>query len=231
MRHQCGVRALCVCAGLAAASAASGQAIVTNGSFETGDFTGWTVIDIPGVFDPAFVLPGGTPTAFDGFLGPNVVIPTDGGFAANHGFDGDGMPSPGEISISQDIGTPLAGELLAFDFRAGWDLISFVLPGALDRFFDVVIEPAGGGAPLGIFPQLTAAVGTDTFGGPNSDTGPLSGLIDLTPFAGTSIRVNFLWTIPDAFSGPANAQLDNVHIIPAPSALALLGGDASAALI
>lgn len=202
-------------------SSATGQATVTNGSFETGNFTGWIVNDIADPFDAADVLPAGTSTLFSFFLGPNVVIPSDGNFAASHGFDGDGLPAPGEISIAQDLGTPVAGEIIAFDFRAGWDLISFV--GLEDRNFDLVIEPAGGGTPLGVFPQLTATGFTATPGGPNTDTGPLTGAVDLTPFAGTAIRANFRWTVPEAFSGPANAQLDNVRIIPAPGTAAVLG--------
>ena len=58
--------------------------------------------------------------------------------------------------------------------------------------------------------------------GPNSDTGPLSGSLDLSPFAGTDARVNFTWFIPDAFSGPANFQLDNVAIVPEPTSLLIV---------
>jgi hypothetical protein len=202
-------------------------ASITNGSFETGDFFGWTPTDIAVPFDVQGVLLGGTITLFDGFLGPNVVIPSDGIFAQSNGFDGGG---PDTISLAQDIGVIAPGELLEFDYRAGWDLIGFSFPGALDRLFEVFIEPAGGGIPLGSSLILTAPIGTDTFGGPNSDTGPLSGAIDLSPFAGTDARVNFVWSVPDDFTGPANAQLDNVTItiIPEPTtltlaALALLG--------
>jgi hypothetical protein len=193
-------------------------ASITNGSFETGDFFGWTPTDIAVPFDVQGVLLGGTITLFDGFLGPNVVIPSDGIFAQSNGFDGGG---PDTISLAQDIGVIAPGEVLRFDYRAGWDLIGFSFPGALDRFFEVFVEPAGGGIPLGSSLILTAPIGTDTFGGPNSDTGPLSGAIDLSPFAGTDARVNFVWTVPDDFTGPANAQLDNVTIIPEPSTFAL----------
>ena len=202
------------------------SAAIINGGFETGTFAGWIPTDITTPFDPLVVAPAGTPTAFSGFLGPNVVIPSAGAFAATNGFDGDGMPAPGFISLAQDIGLIAAGEKLMFDYRLGWDLIAFSVPSNSPRLFDVLIEPFGGGAPIMAFPILTALIGTDTFGGPNSDTGPLSAMIDLTPFAGISARVNFLWTIPDAFSGPANAQLDNVKIVsavPEPGTLALFG--------
>jgi len=218
-------RALVATAALAAVGVQhSAGATIVNGSFETGDFAGWVTSDIALPFEPLAVLPGGTITGFDGFLGPNTVIPTDGVFAANHGFDGDGAGAPGLISISQDVGIAAVGDVLTFDYRAGWDLISFAPPGSGDRVFDVVIEAAGGGgAVFGVFTQLIAPASTDAFGGPDSDTGPLPRIVDLSVFAGTDIRVSFVWTVPDPFTGPANAQLDNVAIIPAPGAAALAG--------
>ncbi len=194
-------------------------AIITNGSFETGDFTDWISTDIGAPFDVQAVLAAGTPTAFAGFLGPNVVIPTHGNFAASNGFDGGG---PGVISLAQDIGVIAPGDLLTFDYRAGYDLNSF--GAVLDRFFRVLIEPMGGGGALLDSLVLTAPAFSDTAGGPNSDTGPLSTAIDLSSLAGTDARVNFVWTVPEDFTGPANAQLDNVRItsaVPEPSSLAL----------
>ena len=82
--------------------------------------------------------------------------PTEGTSAALHGFDGDG---PGTIEIYQDL--TLGGETaLRFDYRAAWDLLNF---GAiLDRSFEVVVEPAGGGVPLQTDLILTASAGTVT---------------------------------------------------------------------
>jgi hypothetical protein len=201
-------------------SGVASAATVANGSFETGDFASWIATDKVAPFDPLAVLPAGTVTFFDGFLGPNVVIPSDGGFAANHGFDGG--TGGGIISIAQDVGVVAAGDILSFDYRAGWDLLSFC-SGCGTRTFDVSIEPAGGGIPLTTVNLIAALPGTQTFG-PNSDIGPMSGSLDLTPFAGVDARVNFTWFMPDAFSGPANAQLDNVAItpIPEPTTMALL---------
>ena len=192
---------------------------VANGSFETGDFAGWIATDKGAPFEPLAVLPAGTVTFLDGFLSPNVVIPSDGIFAANHGFDGG--TGGATISLAKDIGVISGGDVLTFDYRAGWDLISFC-GGCGPRTFDVSVEPAGGGGALTTINVLTALPGTDTSGGPNSDTGPLSGMLDLSPFAGTDARVNFTWFIPDAFSGPANFQLDNVAIVPEPTSLFLV---------
>ena len=203
------------------------QAIVTNGSFETGDFTNWLVSENPTPFDPFIVLPSGSPTGFSGFTQnfTNNVIPSDGSFAASNGFDG----APGTISLSQNVGTIALGDVLQFDYRAGWDLINFAPPSGLDRSFEVQIAAVGGNPPILSIPLLTAMFGTDTFDGVNSDTGPLSAALNLSFFAGLDIDVNFVWNVPENFTGPANAQLDNVEfvnlLVPEPSSLplALLG--------
>lgn len=221
-RLSCFVILLCLCSG----RNANAQGFVVNGSFETGDFTNWVVTDNQTPFEPFMVLPSGSQTAFSNFAtGPHSVIPSDGMFAANNGFDGDA----GTISIAQDIGTIAFGDVLNFDYRAAWDLMNFSTPTDSDRTFDILLEPAGGGPTIVPISLLTAMIGTDTFGGTNSDTGPLSAALNLTFFTGLSLRINFVWTIPDNFSGPANAQLDNVEftnlLVPEPSSttVCLLG--------
>ncbi len=210
------VSIVCACSTLTHA------ADLLNGSFETGDFSNWIATDKLNPFDQLRVGVLNDVTSFIGFTpdGASFVIPSDGDFAATHGFDGG--TGPGVVSLAQDIGVIGSGEMLLFDYRAGWDLFTFCT-GCSDRTFDVSIEPAGGGAALATFNVLTAVAGTTTFfNSPNNDTGALEGMVDLTPFAGTDARVNFRWTMPDAFSGPANGQLDNVRIVPEPSSSALL---------
>jgi hypothetical protein len=131
----------------------------------------------------------------------------------SHGFDGNG---PGTISLAQDVGLISSGDVLTFDYRAGWDLATFSAPEDMDRLFEVSIETFGGGSTIDTFSILTAAIGTDTLSGANSDTGPLSASIDLSAYAGLDARISFQWTIPNDLSGPANAQLDNVAINPVP---------------
>lgn len=201
---------------------------IVNGSFETGDFTGWIPLDLSDPFDSLSVQAAGSETNFTGFTpdGLNIVIPTDGGFAATNGFDGDGPGGPaGAIGLSQDIGVLHEHAILEFDYRAGWDLIN--LGATLDRTFALLLEPFGGGSTIATFSILTALAGTDTQG-PNQDTGPLSASIDLSEYAGTNSRLTFKWTVPEDFTGPANAQLDNVRltqgsVVSVPGPLPILG--------
>ena len=182
---------------------------ITNGSFETGDFSGWNAVDLSAPFFPLQVGGAGISPGF-GFF---TSAPTDGAFAALHGFDGNG---PGTIRISQDVSVSGAATLL-FDYRAAWNLIDFC-GGCTNRIFDVNIEVAGGGANLGTFSILTATAGTTVL-----DTGDLLGVVDLSSFAGQTVHVAFDFFVPEFFTGPAFFQLDNIRAVPEPSILALLG--------
>jgi uncharacterized protein YhjY with autotransporter beta-barrel domain len=95
------------------------------------------------------------------------------------------------------------GSTLSFDYQAGWDLVPY---GATqDRTFQVLLTPTFGGAPLASFLVLTAGAGTNV-----NNTGQLSWLMDLSAYAGQDIRLSFVWTIPQSFTGPALFDLDNV---------------------
>jgi len=173
-----------------------GQNPFTNPGFETGDFTGWVTTDLSSPFFALTVGGAGLNPDPDFFLS----APTEGSFAALHGFDGDG---PGTIRIAQDVTLPPFIGLLEFDYRGAWDLA--LLPASLDRTFEVNVEPAGGGEPLQTDLILTATAGTIVL-----DTGPLTGSVDLSAFAGQTVRVSFDWFVPENLSGPAFFQLDNV---------------------
>jgi len=196
---------------LSLAAAGSAQAQFINGSFESGDFGGWVTQDLGSPFWPLGVAPAG---AVNTFGWPWSNTPTDGLFDASHGFDGDGGTGPVNlIRIAQDVF--IDGPTLTFDYRGAWDL---TFGGVLDRTFTVNVEVLGGGANLQSDLILTATQGTTVL-----DTGPLAGVVDMSAFTGLSVRVSFDWLVPEDFSGPAQFTLDNVNLVPAPGALALLG--------
>ena len=196
---------------LGLAAAGTTQAQFVNGSFETGDFSGWVTQDLGGPFFPLGVALGGTVDTF-GWGWSNT--PTDGIFDAVHGFDGDGFSGPVDmIRIAQDVF--INAPTLTFDYRGAWDL---TFGGILDRTFTVNVEPLGGGGNLQTDLILTATQGTTVL-----DTGPLGGVVDMSAFTGQTVRVSFDWLVPEDFSGPAQFTLDNVRLVPGPGALALLG--------
>jgi len=174
---------------------------LTNCSFETGDFSGWIIQDIATPFIAANVTGAGFSIGF-GFFS---TVPTDGSFVSVNGFDGGG---PDTIEYSQDVTLPANAGVLTFDYRAGWDLVNFG-GGTSSRIFSVEIQPSGGGAALISQVFLTANPGENI-----PDTGALSSILAISQFAGQSIRITFVWTIPEDFTGPAQFQLDNVNMMP-----------------
>ncbi len=170
---------------------------VTNPSFETGDFTGWITQDLSSPFEPLRVEGAGYSAGF-GFFSTE---PTDGNWVAYTGWDGNG---PGNISLSQDVTLPTGTVIWEFDYRASWDL---TYGATVNRTFWANIEPAGGGTPLQTNLILTAPANTTVY-----DTGNLSGLLNISAFAGTTVRLNFTWFVPENFAGPAQFQLDNIFV-------------------
>ncbi|MCA9707344.1 MAG: hypothetical protein KDK70_15935, partial [Myxococcales bacterium] len=167
-----------------------------NCGFETGDFTGWITVDLAEPYRPLIVTQGGQTQDM------HVVTPTEGMYCVMNGFDGGG---PGTIEVGQDITLALEPPAdLLFDHSAAWNNT-----GTMDRTFDVAIEPAGGGPPLDVVNILTAPANSS-----DPNTGNLQGVVDLSPYAGQTVFIRFVWTIPEYFTGPAQAQLDDVRIVP-----------------
>ena len=223
-----------MCSGSAMCEAGECVESCENCSFETGDFTGWTVVDLTEPFIAAAVLedgmvPGGVVAlpgpafaaqgaqqAYEGELGFGVILPpmeggsffgpvtaTDGTYVAVNGFDGNG---PGTIEFGQDITLREGVTTVEFDYRLGWDLLNEA-DATVDRTFEVHIEPEGGGKPLETVLIETAAF--DTVG----DTGLSSGAVDVSTYAGQTVFVNFVWVVPENFTGPAQAELDNIRVL------------------
>jgi hypothetical protein len=182
-------------------------AAMVNGSFETGDLSDWVTLDLTAPRIPLHVGTAGEDPGFGFFLS----APTDGTYAALHGFGGD---ASGTIMVAQDF-VVLDEPFLAFDYRAAWDLSA----GAQDRLFRMRLQTNGGGGTYLTEELLTASGGSTVY-----DTGPLSALIDVSPWmSGMFRRISFEWIIPEASTGPAYFQLDNVRLIPEPGMVSLLG--------
>lgn len=100
----------------------AGSNLVTNGSFETGDFTGWTVSG-----DPAFT------GVCDASTCPGAFAPEDGNFAAYFGPVGDTATisqmiatTPGdEYSLSFYLANPVGGTPNLFSVTFGNSSFSF----------------------------------------------------------------------------------------------------------
>jgi len=178
------------------AGSVGAAAQVVNGSFETGDFTGWTATDLSNPLTPLQVAPLGA----IGYFGANNT-PTDGDFSAVTGFDGNG---PGTISLTQDVTVSKASSLLLVDYLAQWEFFG----GAVDRTFRVVVQEAGGGTELASIEVLRAHVSTTYV-----DTDRVTAAVDLAAFAGQEVQLGLSWDVPESFTGPAFFDLDNVRLV------------------
>ncbi len=177
---------------------------VANCGFES-MFDSWVPTDAGMPFLALQTIGAGYTNGFSSF----ATTPTEGSFVAVNGFDAAG---PDTIQLGQDVSIPEGGDAtLTFDYRGAWDLQTF--GATMDRTFEVTIEPSGGGAPMQTDLILTATAGTMV-----NDSGEMTGMVDVTPFTGQDVRVNFVWDIPENFSGPGFFQVDNVNVAVEPAA-------------
>jgi hypothetical protein len=205
---------------------------IVNGSFETGDLTGWMVKELTPKSNPSLALsvhPAGVEYPAPNFLAwPYFIFldyftsaPTDGQFAVLNDFNGDDPATSGFVNrreLYQDVTLPASTTTLEFDYRAAWELFRY--GSTQDRTFSVEIEPAGGGATLRsqtilIAPNETYEEDTDNPSGGVGDYPPA--VIDLSAFASQSVRVKFVWNIPEPGTGFGFFQLDNVRLNTSPA--------------
>ena len=202
---------------------------IVNGSFETGDLSGWTVKELTPASNPSLPLsvhPAGVEYPAASFLAyPYFIVldyftsaPTDGQYAALNDFNGNDPATPAGTFINrrelyQDVTLPATTTTLEFDYRAAWELFRF--SNTQPRTFGVEIEPAGGGATLLsqtilIAPINTYEEDTDNPSGGVGDYPPA--VIDLSSLASQSVRVKFVWNVSEPGTGFGFFQLDNIRL-------------------
>ena len=198
---------------------------IVNGSFETGDLTGWTVKELTPASNPNLPLsvrgagveyPAPTFVAFPYVLDYFTSAPTDGQWAVLHDFNGNDPATSGFVNrreLYQDITLPPGTTTVEFDYRAAWELFRF--GSTRERTFTVEIEPAGGGSALLtqtilVAPNATIEEDTDNPTGGVGDYPP--GSVDLSAFGGQVVRLKFVWNIPEPGKGFGFFQLDNIRL-------------------
>jgi len=195
------VAAAVLALGVASAGAAN---LTTNGSFETGDFTGWTTTDPGSPCTPWTVLLSPSSawcyTGFDSSW-PTSISAVDGSYFADVTWDGDGT---GDALLSQTVSIPASRPvLLDWSDNTSWDL---TFGATVPRVEYVQILSSDGSAVLQSYPIQTLEPGTIGATGWKAHTRGLS------RFAGQTVQIQFRLTIPEVFTGPANFALDNVTL-------------------
>lgn len=202
------------------------SASIINGGFETGDLTGWT---FTGETENSFSsrVEGGSFTDATGWandFGFFTPAPMEGNYSFFSGFDGPVQ----EITLSQDIG--IIDEYttaVSFDVRAGWDLQTFANQSGYevieDRTIKVVITDNNTQEVL-LSQDLFNAVGNTKV----LDSGFQNVGINFQNIVGSDVTMSFVQNIPQAYTGPALIQLDNIKLqqtyVPEPNLIALIFG-------
>ena len=186
---------------LIALSTSSAHAFdITNGGFETGDFTGWTVVDSPMPFVPMQVSSGYGSPGF-GLFAHEV---TEGVYSMVMGFDS--LAAPVTMSISQQVTISAPRTDLKFTYRAGWDMFNFA-NSTMPRTGWVRAREIGTGAML--FERRFVLAVEQTL---RLDTGDRFRNFDLSALAGQTVDLAFEWEIPEANTGPGFFQIDEIRL-------------------
>ena len=178
------------------------QNILANGSFESGDFSGWSTTDPVAPFRPWSVTGDGQG---GGFGLPSTTLAQDGAFVAWNGFDGGSAPD--EYVLTQDVTIPTSSSVtLSWEDRAQWDFTLGNTPVGSREVLVEVVDPA-----TGLALETLSSFGTGTSVG-IGDTGWLSHSSDITNYAGQNVRLRFRQVFPDIGTGPGQYELDNVRL-------------------
>lgn len=166
---------------------------IVNGSFETGDFTGWTTTG-PG--DPAWQASG---AGAGGDNGMDTTQPQDGSFVAWNRFDGFG---PTTFTLYQDVALPTDSVELSWKYRAQWtSFASENLPRSAD--FELR-DPVTGDVLASLHHFDTGPMDAD----PAGDTGWQSVTAGYRGTAGETVRIFVNVYVGDLFPGPGQFEVD-----------------------
>jgi len=173
---------------------------IVNGSFETGDFTGWNVeLDSEPFLDWLVVGSG-----FGVGFGMETASPRDGNYVAINGFDGAG---PMTFSMYQDIKICRCAQL-SWSHRIQWDYTLGSIATKPRKLFVQIRNPETNQVLETLYQFSTKKQSVN----PTGDTGWMSFNFDLSKYVNKTIRIFFLEKIPQDYSGPAQIEFDNISV-------------------
>jgi hypothetical protein len=200
--------------------------LVTNGGFESGNFTGWTVSGPSGSgCNQSFVVSSvGDSSGCTGYapISSSFVAPAAGAYAAYAAFDGSG---PLNRTLTQSFSIPLGSNTAsvtwadALGFGSGWTF-------PLARVYSVNLLNGSGGLVANL---LTESFTNQTGGILQNWTTHTSDISSYLPLlSGNTAEIQFNLYVPQSFTGPGVFALDQVSVnagttVPEPETLALMG--------
>jgi hypothetical protein len=200
---------------------ASAAELITNGGFETGNFTGWTTAN--GV-NPWRNWAANGAGAGGGFIPPMATTPQEGSFDA---WNGIAQNIGGAFTMTQDITLP-ANQIarLTWKDRYQMNLSEFCGPGSQSPSITC------GTATYSVQVLNTSNVvlqtlySVTTAGSSNTNTGWVTHISGLTAFAGQTIRLRFIDSVTSSWAGPGQVEIDAVSLtaLPPTAAYVSVGG-------
>ncbi|MBS1795948.1 MAG: carboxypeptidase regulatory-like domain-containing protein [Acidobacteria bacterium] len=197
--------------------------LITNGGFETGSFTGWTVVNNSGYWIPWSIGTTGQTTNDGSFTPvPTTMIVQQGTRVAYNGIAGSaGSP----FLLSQDVAIP-AG----FNVRMTW----------IDRYqlnYTQFCSTTCGTATYAVEILNTSNVllqtlyTVTTLTNTNTNTGYVNHTANLSLYGGQTIRIRFRASVTVTFAGPGQLEVDAVSVqtLTPTAANASVGGRVSSA--
>ncbi|HEY0430391.1 MAG TPA: S8 family serine peptidase, partial [Pyrinomonadaceae bacterium] len=186
-----------------------GVEFVENGSFESGDFSGWNVSTASTGGEGEPYVPWTVSQAGAGgfqFYGILPTEPQDGNFVAWHAFAGSG---PMEFRMYQDVQIP-AGRMLNLTWkdRVQWN---FCCGATQPNTLDVQLRNPATNEVLTTLFTFSTGVGRSA-GTSAHRIGWQSHGYDLSAYAGQTVRIFFLQTVSEFFTGPGQMEFDEISL-------------------
>lgn len=173
--------------------------LIKNGSFETGDFDGWTTVVTGTPFLSWTIGMAGAGAGYS--MAPTQ--PPAGRMDVWNGFDGQG---PMTFSMYQDVSIPQCSAItpkLSWQDRLQWNF-NLGLAKVSKTYSVSLAHPLGLPVTLYSFSTGTALV--------LGDSGWQTHSVDVTPLLGMTVRLSFEEAIPEQYTGPGQVEIDAVSL-------------------
>jgi hypothetical protein len=194
-------------------ASASATELLTNGGFETGNFSGWTAVSNGGTSGCGSNVWTVNATGSEGCGG--IAAPISGTYAAFNTFDGQ----QGSYQLSQSFTVPNGVQAATLSFLDEYQMSYFGSPRVLEvQLFNgtntTLLQTLYSTVPPSEGSQAWTLISTDV-------------TTALAADAGQTVTFRLTETEPDSYSGPANFGIDNISLtvtsnVPEPATLALL---------
>jgi len=213
--------AACVAvAALLVAPAGAGAATVVNGDFETGNLTGWQVFNLPPEPENSGSWFAYTGTASPFEEGPEVPPPPAGNFAAITAQGGQGTHILYQDVALEPYWTHQLSLLVYYHSFAPLatpspETLDNGIPAANQQYRVDVMKPTA--SPESVNPEDILATVFATKTGDPEELGPTPITVDLTPFAGQTVRLRFA-EVDNEFFFAAGADSISIQSTPPSSA-------------